>query len=89
MIAIEYPYLKISELLLFFHRFKAGRYGHFYGNVDPLRITTALREFISERNNIIADFESKQTKEKHERDMANAITREEWLEMKQKKGIKL
>lgn len=35
--------------MLFFHRFKAGRYGRFYGSVDPLVITTAIREFIAER----------------------------------------
>lgn len=49
IIASEYHYLKVTELMLFFHRFKAGRYGRFYGAVDPLVITTALREFIRER----------------------------------------
>lgn len=49
VIATEYYYLKISELMLFFHRFKAGHYGRFYGSVDPLVITTAIREFIAER----------------------------------------
>lgn len=49
VIASEFSYLKISELMLFFHRFKSGRYGRFYGSVDPLVITTSIRDFIRER----------------------------------------
>lgn len=44
VIAAEYRFLKVTELLLFFHRFKTGRYGRFYGTVDPMVITCALRE---------------------------------------------
>lgn len=51
-IAAEYPGLKVTELLLFFHRFKTGRYGRFYGNVDPMVVTTALHDFVSERNDL-------------------------------------
>ena len=54
VIATDYYYLKISELMYFFHRFKGGHYGEFYGAVDPLRITSALSVFVSrERNEII------------------------------------
>ena len=49
-ICAEYHWLKITEVLLFFHRFKMGRYGRFYGNVDPMVVTCALRQFIAERN---------------------------------------
>lgn len=49
VIATEFYYLKISELMLFFNRFKAGRYGRFYGSVDPVVITTSLRDFLNER----------------------------------------
>lgn len=49
VIAQEYGYLKVSELLLFFFRFKAGNYGRFFGAVDPMVITTALKEFLKER----------------------------------------
>lgn len=44
-----YPQLNVAELMLFFQRFKAGKYGKFYGAVDPLTITTALREFSKQR----------------------------------------
>lgn len=50
IIANDYSYLKVSELLLFFGKFKRCCYGRFYGTVDPLIITEALREFCRERN---------------------------------------
>ena len=53
-IANEYPKLKASELLLFFYRFKAGRYGHFWGVVDPMRISKALETFCEERARVRA-----------------------------------
>jgi hypothetical protein len=62
-IAAEYPGLKVTELLLFFHRFKTGRYGHFYGNVDPMVVTTALLDFIKERKELrdaVNDMEAEQ-----------------------------
>lgn len=49
VILTEYAYLKVTELLLFFHRLKCGRYGRFYGSVDALFIASALLLFIDER----------------------------------------
>ena len=50
VIITEFPYLKVSEIMLFLHRFKAGRYGRFYGAIDPMVIMTALRfDFMDER----------------------------------------
>lgn len=54
VIAEEYHYLKVTEILLFLYRFRTGRYGRFYGAVDPMVITCALRDFMVERNEIIA-----------------------------------
>ena len=53
MIAVEQPAMKVTELMLFFHRFKAGKYGRFYGNVDPMVVMTALQEFLRERNELL------------------------------------
>lgn len=50
IIAQQYFYLKVSELMLFFYDFKAAKYGKFYGNVDPMVITGSLRDFIKDRN---------------------------------------
>ena len=62
VIAKEYGHLKASELLLFFYRFKSGKYGHFYGAVDPMRITMALDEFCNERERILGQHEREQEK---------------------------
>lgn len=53
VIANEYYFLKASELLLFFYNFKTGKYGRFYGVVDPMRIMEALGEFKDERDRVI------------------------------------
>lgn len=50
IIANDYHYLKVSEMLLFFGKFKRCCYGRFYGTVDPLVIIEALKEFCRERN---------------------------------------
>lgn len=51
-IAVEYRSLKVTEMMLFFHRFKAGHYGRFYGAVDPMVVMCALQDFIKERDEI-------------------------------------
>lgn len=82
VIATEYYYLKISEIMLFFHRFKTGRYGRFYGNVDPLVITTSLREFVNERNTAYMKKEQEEYWRKQEESRKNAITWEEYCKRK-------
>lgn len=78
VIATEFYFLSVSELMLFFHRFKSGKYGRFYGSVDPLVITTSLRDFLKERSNAY-DEREKAEKEKADREAAkNAITWEEF-----------
>lgn len=84
VIAAEYHYLKVTELLLFFYFFKTGRYGRFYGTVDPMVITLALRDFIKERNTFIDEYERNQNSLKCELDKLSPdnMTRDEWLEIK-------
>lgn len=64
MIAQTYSYLKVSELMLFFYQFKQGRYGQFYGAIDPLKIMCALQDFRRERFDAIFDYESEQKEQK-------------------------
>lgn len=78
VIATEFYWLKVSELMLFFHRFKSGRYGRFYGSVDPLVITTSLRSFLNERNSAISDQEQYDRDREREESRKNAITYEEY-----------
>ena len=48
-IMANYPALKVSELMLFFSQFKAGKYGRFYGAIDSMVITEALSKFLEYR----------------------------------------
>lgn len=84
IIAAEYGYLKVTELLLFFHRFKAGHYGRFYGTVDPMVITCALKDFIKERNTFIDQFEREANDLKRELDKkVPTMSHEEYLKLKE------
>lgn len=77
-IATEFYFLKVSELMLFFHKFKSGKYGKFYGSVDPMVITTSLRTFIGERNQRIQDKQNEEAALKREEDAKHSITWEEY-----------
>lgn len=78
VIASEFYYLKISEVMLFLYRFKSGRYGRFYGSVDPLVITTSLRDFLRERIYAIEQREQEERNRMREEDAKNAITYEQY-----------
>lgn len=50
--AAQVKCFKLSELMLFFSRYKAGRYDNSYSSFDARRIGNAFfKEFIPERNN--------------------------------------
>lgn len=54
IIVMEFGYLKVTEVMLFLHRLKAGHYGRFYGAIDPMLIMMALRnDFMRERADAI------------------------------------
>ena len=80
----EYFYLKASELLLFFYRFKTGAYGHFYGVVDPMKIIMALDEFRKERDMAIRKHEHEVRDKAVEDHAKTAITAQEYC---RRKGI--
>lgn len=81
VIASDFSYLKVSELMLFFHRFKSGRYGKFYGTVDPLVICQALREFVKERNSEIEKIESEERQREREEHAKTAVSWKEYCIM--------
>lgn len=60
LIMARYGYLKVSELMHFFLRFKLGEYGEFYGAVDPMRILGGLRKFDKERVELQQRYEREQ-----------------------------
>lgn len=79
VIASAFCHLKVTEFMLFFFQFKAGRYGRFYGNIDPLVITTSLRNFCNERNDIYFRHESDVRRIEQERQEEKTVTYEEYL----------
>lgn len=81
IIASEYYYLKLTELMLFFHNFKAGRYGVFYGSVSPLVITVSLQTFLKDRDDAIFHHESKLRLQRDQRDKEKAVSYEEYLRL--------
>ena len=86
IIANDYFYLKVSELMLFFSRFKRGCYGRFWGAVDPLIITEALKEFCRERNIAYYDQAEKEEENKLREGTKNSCTWEEYAESSGQKG---
>lgn len=83
IILVEYHFLKITEVMLFFHRFKSGKLGELYGSVDPLRIMGAFNEFMKQRFQEISAIdkriENEELNKKREEWSKQGITREEYL----------
>lgn len=89
LILTEYGHLKITELLLFFHRLKCGRYGRFYGSVDALTISSSLLQFMDERKRELALIAEKQEKTSQQQPPSpTAISYAEYLALKQKQTVK-
>lgn len=78
VIATEFYFLKVSEIMLFLHRFKSGKYGRMYGTVDPMIITTSLREFVKERANAYDRRDIEEKQKAREKAAAEAVTWEEY-----------
>lgn len=85
VIMSEFYYLKLSEFMLFFFQFKAGRYGKFYGSVDPLVITEALQKFKKWRYDMLQQIERQDAMMKNNEkplNDPNSLTYKEWQELK-------
>lgn len=79
IICQEFFWLKNTELMLFFWWFKTGKYGQFYGTVDPMLIMTKLRVFIrDDRNRILEEDEHRRATEERAKEQREGITFEEW-----------
>ena len=86
LILTENPFLKASEMLLFFHRLKCGRYGRFYGSVDALTITTSLLQFMDERRKESVRYRQPDTAAPAiTTPSSSGITYEEYLRLKEQK----
>jgi len=83
VIASEFYWLKVSEIMLFCHFFKSAKYGRFYGSVDPLVITSALRMFINDRDNAYFKREMKMNEQKRLQEKNGCITWDEYCKLKE------
>lgn len=88
IIVVEYHYFKISELMLFFYRFKCGKYGQFYGVIDPQKLISAIQVFASDRISETRSIETRRQQEELNRmrdewrRSTTAISYEEYLKQK-------
>lgn len=80
----QYKWLNAAELILFFSRFKAGCYGRFYGQIDPLLIMEGLHKFVRERGEELADLEQKARTARLTARREGVCTREEYLKLKER-----
>lgn len=86
VIISQYGHLKVTELMHFFLRFKAGKFGRFYGAVDGLVITEALQTFLQTRAQNLDYYRREEEKERREQEERehekHCMTYEEWQELK-------
>jgi len=83
--ASEVKGYKLSELMLFFSRYKAGKYDSSYASFDARRIGNAFfKEFIPERNREIDIIERKRTAQRRNKSKKGCISYEQYLEIKQR-----
>lgn len=81
VIMATWGYYKVSEMMLFFLQFKSGKYGKFYGSVDSMVITEALRKFDKERCQIIDRYNrEEEERQKKLQEEAADIARAKWRE---------
>lgn len=83
-ICLEFGNLKVTELMVFFQRFKGGNYGKFYGAVDGLVITEALQIFREEKCQYLKRLTLQ--REKREREQRE-LEREMWKRQNKHKLI--
>ena len=87
IIAMQYGYLKVDELQLFFFNFCSAKYRHFYNTFDPSIIILSLRDFLCDRNRAYDKREQREREREREEWKKNAITYEEYQRRKKEKEL--
>ena len=79
-ISQTYGYLKITELMVFFFQLAGGKYGKFFGAVDPMQIMVDLNEFMKYRSVMLDKIESERRSAERNKMLSNpkCITREQY-----------
>ena len=78
LIMHAYGYLKVTEIMLYFRRFKFGQYGRFYGSVDAMIILDCIKKFCNERRDTIHAQLKRVEEEERERQRRGCISWEEY-----------
>ena len=89
IIFVKYPFMKLTEFMLFLFDCKMGKYGRFYGTIEPMTVMANLTDFMNnERGRIIhAHDENEKRKVNASNGVAGKpITYEEYLRIKIKNG---
>lgn len=82
VIVNRYGFLKATELMYFFHLFKAGEYGRFYGAADNLTVMAGLREFVKLRDGKLTQYENEARADKAAREREGAVSWEEYCKLR-------
>ena len=85
IITTEFYYLKTDELMLFFYRFSAGRYGQFYSYFTPSVIMRGLRDFLKERAKAFEQYEQVVRERAWQEAKRLAVTYEEYIANRQRR----
>ena len=84
-ILANYGYLKVTELMVFFSKFKAGKFERFFGTFDSMVITTSLATFVELRKQWVFEAYQHKENEKKEKRYENAVPMPDYLTKKIKK----
>ena len=84
-ILANYGYLKVTELMVFFSKFKAGQFERFFGTFDAMVITTSLATFVELRKQWVFEAYQHKENEKRAKRHENTVPMPEYLTNKIKK----
>lgn len=83
VVVSAYGYLKATELMHFFVLFKSGEFGSFFGVVDGMVITSALRKYLRVRSERLQVYEREERErlasELREKERGRAMSYAEWV----------
>ena len=84
-ILANYGFLKVTELMVFFSKFKAGQFERFFGNFDAMVITNSLATFVELSKNWKFEAYKREERAKREKRHENTIPMPDYLTQKLKK----
>lgn len=81
VIVTSYGYLKVTEIMLFFFKYKSGDLGNVYGSISPLDITTSLKKFCGVLYSIREKQKDMEMQDKRNRQHEGCVTYEQYQEI--------